>query len=413
MIKKLQRRFVISSMSAVSILLILLLTALNVISFAVASKQSDGILDALIENEVSPRPIPPFGNEHGGFFEPHFNENTRLSSIFFTARTDGEGNIKNIDTGRIGSIEEKEARELVYGVIQKGKTMGDIDNFRFDSRTTSENGSIYLFLDISSQKYSALRLILISVIVFTVSLILMLVLLIFLSKRAIKPIAESIERQKHFITNAGHELKTPLAIISANTDALELMSGESKWSENIRAQTVRLSKLMQRLLTLSRLDEMNVKETMEPFSISELLKNMLCGMSESAEQKGLETEEKIESGIFINANRDMTEMLFSVLLDNAFKYSSTEGKIEISLLRDEKKLYFEIINEVDSLPECAPERLFDRFYRADKARTQKNGGYGIGLSAAREAAELHGGSISAKYIGENKISFKVIMPIIS
>jgi len=210
----------------------------------------------------------------------------------------------------------------------------------------------------------------------------MLILVIFLSKKAIKPIAENIERQKQFVTDAGHEIKTPLAIILANTDALELHNGENKWSKNIRAQTIRLSGLMQNLLTLAKIDESNIDATKESFSLNEIIDRTSDMFQEMLIPKNLILQKYYSADVIICANKELITRLVSILLDNAVKYSPCDSIIQIELYKNDKTINLVVANKCDSLPDCPPEKLFDRFYRGDSARTQKGGGYGIGLSAA-------------------------------
>ena len=234
----------------------------------------------------------------------------------------------------------------------------------------------------------------------------MLLFVILLSKKAILPIAENIEKQKQFVTDAGHEIKTPLAIIMANTDAMELHNGENKWSRNIREQTVRLNGLMQNLLALAKMDEGAVKLPSSDILLSSLLEEILPAFYEPAALKEIIIEENIQPNIIMHGNRDSMSRLITILLDNAVKYTSKQGNIIIYLERKEGVITLSIKNTCDMLPEVDPEKLFDRFYRGDSARTQKSGGYGIGLSAARAIAESQKGSITASY-EENQIIFTV------
>lgn len=226
--------------------------------------------------------------------------------------------------------------------------------------------------------------------------LLMLLLVILLSKKTIAPVARSIEKQKQFVTNAGHEIKTPLAIILANTDAMELHNGENKWSKNIRAQTLRLSGLMQNLLMLAKMDESSAKLPMCSFDISTAAEDTVNAFTEPAALKGVMIEQDIQKGLNLNGNRDSIIQLMTVLLDNAVKYTESGGTIRAKLSGNDKNIALSIANTCEPIDH--PEKLFDRFYRGDSARTQKNGGYGIGLSVAQAIAELHKGTITAENI---------------
>jgi len=235
-------------------------------------------------------------------------------------------------------------------------------------------------------------------------------LVVLLSRRAIMPIAQNMEKQKQFVTNAGHEIKTPLAIILANTDAMELHNGENKWTKNIRSQAERLNELMKNLLALSRTDEEDVVLPTSDFSLNLLIEEALDLHREPAQSKQLDVQTRLHPSLSLKGNRDSIMQLVSVLLDNACKYTPEGGTISLNLLRAGGKTVLQIKNTCPQRPEEDLERLFDRFYRGDAARTQSSGGYGIGLSAARAIAQAHGGSITASYDkAEQVISFTVIL----
>ena len=231
----------------------------------------------------------------------------------------------------------------------------------------------------------------------------MLLLVILLSKRAIYPIAQNMEKQKQFVTNAGHEIKTPLAIILANTDAMELHNGKNKWSQNIRAQTVRLNGLMQNLLTLAKMDESGDGVPMSEFSAYLLMEETLDLFRETAEEKGITLQTELATDIMLRANRESIMQLVSILLDNATKYTPLNGNITVSLKKTDKQAVLQVKNTCEEPPEENLEKMFDRFYRGDTARTQSRGGYGIGLSAARAITEAHGGTITASYEKKTKV----------
>ncbi len=216
-----------------------------------------------------------------------------------------------------------------------------------------------------------------------------------------------IERQKQFVIDAGHEIKTPLAIIRTNTEAMELYQGESKWSKNIKEQTVRLDGLMKNLLMLARMDEGAGKAEAKEFSLDSLLTGMIRGFMPSMEMKEIVLKTRIQPDVILYADRGQIEQLISILLDNAVKYTNEGGEIRILLSGKEKRVRLEVLNTCEQLPDVPADKLFDRFYRGDAARTQRNGGYGIGLSAARSIAAANRGTIHASYLKPNQICFTV------
>ena len=215
-----------------------------------------------------------------------------------------------------------------------------------------------------------------------------------------------MEKQKQFITNAGHELKTPLAIIQSNNDAATLIYGESKYSRNIRLQIQRLNVLMTNLLTLARLDE-ETKLPTERVDISGLMNGMLPSWEDAAAEKQISLSVKIQPHVFMQAHRDTFSQMISILLDNAVKYTPKDGIIRFSVTGDGGHIVIAEENTCDTPGNSDPERLFERFFRGDSARTQSStvSGYGIGLSAARAIAQAFGGTLTAEYTETGTIRF--------
>lgn len=237
----------------------------------------------------------------------------------------------------------------------------------------------------------------------------MLALVVVLSRRAIRPVAESIVRQKEFVTNAGHELKTPLAIIRANTEAMELRQGETNWSRNIKEQTVRLNGLMENLLLLARMDEFAAQPPAERVDLSLLAQETLCSFREGAALRGILLEGDLQPGVLVRSDRSHMSQLLSILLDNAVKYTEPEGRIGMTLCQEGQRVLLRVSNGPARLT-GDPSRLFERFYRGDPARTQKTGGSGIGLSAARAITDTWQGTIRAGMEGEDTVVFTVSLP---
>ena len=302
------------------------------------------------------------------------------------------------NVSHILAVTEEEALHIAQQIYQDGAQSGYTGSFRYQvAHALDRRSSLVICLDVSSQQRSAVTVLLVSVLVGLLCWLVMLMLVILLSKKAIRPIAITLEKQKQFVTNAGHELKTPLAILLANTDALELHQGETKWSRNIRTQTVRLNGLMQNLLVLAKMDEGSDSLPTSEFSLSLLAGEVLDFYQEAAAAKGICLNGVIQPDVMLRANRESIVQLLSVLLDNAVQYAPADGSIRVVLTKEKSGIVFQAENSVDTPPDGDLERLFDRFYRGDPARTQKSGGYGIGLSAARAVAEAHGGTMATRY----------------
>ncbi|MGN0150906.1 MAG: sensor histidine kinase [Wujia sp.] len=412
MIKTLQKRFIVTAMVAISILLVVLIGAINILNIWRVNNETDNMMAMLVREEERDIPEPPGkpGPKGHNIFNPDISEDMAMAARYFLVRMDSCGEIVYTDISRISSVEEETANEYARMAVQSGDSEGAIDNFRYRI-TDSEDGqgSIVIFLNISDNRSTILAVLLISVGIGCIGWMLMLLLVLVLSKRAIRPIALNIEKQKQFVTDAGHEIKTPLAIIMANTDAMELHNGANKWSKNIRTQTERLAGLMKNLLTLSRMDEGDIPPVMTDIDLGGLVREVVDTFQESAGLRHIRINAELKGDLHVCANREQMVQLVSILLDNAVKYSPMNECIEVVLDGNQKETILKCRNVCDSLPQDPADRLFDRFYRGDAARTQKNGGYGIGLSVARAIVETHRGTIKAEYDSGKYITFTVIM----
>ena len=400
MIRALQRRFVAAAMTAITVLLAVLLGAINAAGYVITDRQIETVMTVLLENGGAYAPPGPGGEGFpapGGPFPGGPTPDAMMGARYFLVAFDAGGAVTHADVEHIYAVTEDQARELAAEIYASGAGEGQYQQFRYRRGDAPDGqGGVLLFLDVSTQQGLIRTVLLASCGGGVLCWSAMLLLVLLLSRRAIRPIARNMERQRQFVTNAGHEIKTPLTIILANTDAMELINGETKWSRNIRAQTVRLTGLMQNLLALARMDEAGAGLPMSEFSLEPLLEEVLEPFRETAESRGITVHTDIRPGLTLRANRESVLQLVSILLDNATKYTPAGGEIWVSCQRPENRLLLRVRNTCDPVPEEELERLFDRFYRGDAARTQSGGGYGIGLSAVRAIAEAHGGSITAR-----------------
>lgn len=404
MIKTLQKKFIFTAMIAISVLLAVLLGGINIFNIQTNIQQSEELLKAVVQEETDSIISMITGSPYlGGIFS--FSDNATRSAAYFTVYTDNAGNILATDVSNIRNLSKREA-EKIAAKIAENKESGVVGNYRYTS-VQNINGyfKAYIFLDIYTQKTGILVILFLSVIIGVICWFLMLLLVIVLSKKAILPIAENMEKQKRFVTDAGHEIKTPLAIIMANTEAMELHNGENKWSNNIKSQVNRLDSLTKNMLTLAKADEGKENIPEEDVNVSECVRKNVEMFKEPAKLKDITLFQDISDEIHITANTEYISRIASILLDNAVKYTKSEGEIYVALSKYKSGFELTVSNTYDG-SDTDTEKFFDRFYRSDKSRTQSGGGYGIGLSAARTIAELYNGSVTAQI--ENKhIIFKV------
>ena len=408
MIKTLQRKFIVIAMTAITVLILLLLGGINIVNIVIVSNQIDKTLMMISENEGNPENIPmkPDKMSPPPVYGPKNEHDIFMSSNFFVIRYDNYGKIVFADVSRLSSLSEQEAIEMASAIYEQNEATGKIKQYRYMVRNSRSGlGKVVVCLDTSGEIYSYVRVLFLSAGIGIACWIVMLLFVALLSQKAIKPIAESIEKQKQFVTNAGHEIKTPLAIIQSNIEALELYNGENKWSKNIKGQTVRLNDLMRNLLTLARMDENMAALPVSDISLSQLLSEYTENFSESFKMKEISIQRNIQPSIMFRANREHIAQLISVLLDNAVKYTIENGTVYVSLVKNDRRIILQIGNTCEQLPPIPPEKLFDRFYRSDEARTQRSGGYGIGLSVAKSIAETYKGTLTAEYQNANTIMF--------
>lgn len=409
MIKKLQRKFIMITMMSLSLIMLLLVGSINAINFYQLEHRINGAIQILSDNQGQ---FPKFEKEKIPFDKPRYgfrmNEETPFETRYFVVKLTGDGSIREIDTSHIAAVSSGDAAEYAGKVKNDRNNQGYLGIYKYKI-VNQQNGSMLIFIDCRGQIQTATIFLLTSGGVALATLLLMFILVSVFSKRAIKPLIENIEKQKQFITDAGHEIKTPLAIISANADVLEMMEGKNEWISSIRNQTVRLDKLVKNLLTLSKMEEGNIKLVYTDFDMSEIVAEAAEPFDTIAETQNKKFIMHIQPELHIHGDESSIHQLVSTLVDNAMKYSDEGGTIKISLSSTKKGILLEVYNTVEYLDTDNLNKYFDRFYRADSSRSRETGGYGIGLSIAKSIVEAHHGKILVRSEDGKSISFKVIL----
>ena len=316
--------------------------------------------------------------------------------------------VTDVSTDFIASVTQTEAEEFARNVLNGKRQQGYYKNYRFQI-FTEENDNIVIFLNTTMELHSAWNVLLISGLVGMVCFLAVFFLVILLSQKAMKPYIRNIERQKRFITDASHELKTPLTIIDANTEVMEMENGESQWTKSTRKQIQRLSGLVQQLVTLSRLDEEKGLQNPAEFNLSEAVSESVESYEALAQTKEKNLELEIEKNIFYVGDEKSIRQLFGILMDNAVKYSSDKGNIKLTLKRKGRKILLEVYNDAEELPKGKLDVLFERFYRLDSSRNSGTGGSGIGLSVAKAIVLTHKGKITAENRKGNGLTVTVLL----
>lgn len=439
MIKRLQRKFIISAMAAVTIVLSIIMIIINSVNYVNIIKSANNLLNILEDNN-GVFPMEEKDNPHAEDNDEKkppkmdISKEAPFQTRYFTVEITPEGNVYRVDTGKIAAISTETAKEYALELYNQNKTEGrrncyiyravnlkkaavdsstDTTNVGGDSDTnSSQNGNtMYIFLNVENDLKNFYTFLWSSIGVSIIGIVFVLILIVVFSKRIVSPMAQSYEKQKTFITDASHEIKTPLAVIEANTEVIEIENGESQWTRSIKEQISRLSELTEKLVFLAKMDEERNTFVMTEFSLSKLAQEITEGFNGMAKAQNKKYTVSIDSDIGVKADEKAIKQLLSILIENAFKYSDREGNIAVTVKKNGKYKEIEVRNTADNLKKGNLSILFERFYRLDSSRNSNTGGSGIGLSIAKAIAEAHKGKIKAYSLDGKEIVLKVSMDI--
>lgn len=425
MIKRLRRKFIAACMLSLTIVLTVILGGVNLMSYYKVVSDADAILSLLDANggafpkshswqeekpagDLSPDSTPP--GKKDPFGQRGMSPETPYESRFFSVLLGKDGQVLQTDTGQIAAVDEEEAAVYAQNVSATGRNSGFCGNYRY-LLCKDEQGSLIIFLDCGRSLSSFYTTLIASVLLALLGLLSVLLLLLILSKRIVRPVAESYEKQKQFITDAGHELKTPMTIISADADLAEMECGENQWISDIRRQAQRLTGLTNDLIYLSRMEEEQPELQLIDFPLSDVTEEMAQSFQSLAKSQEKDFALHIQPMISFTGDEKAIRQLLSILLDNALKYSPAGGRLELRLEKQGRTVLLMVSNtsaqpvECDKLP-----HLFDRFYRTDQSRSSQTGGYGLGLSIARSIVLAHKGKIRAESPDGRTLTFLIHLP---
>ncbi len=413
MIKQLKRRFITAIMSAAFALLVVVLSAVNIIVIISMDMQATEMLEVIKDNHGVINYMTESDVDILDYFNPanHLANNGVYTARFFYVRFTPEGEVQAVNTDHFDMINDQNAKEMAEQAIDSDKNTGYIKRSYKYAIDYSENyGSTVYFMNLSRELESIGFIITVSVATGLLVYALLFVIVVLVSGRAVRPWVENSVRQKQFITDAGHELKTPIAIISANAEVLEMMNGENEWITSIKYQTNRLSDLIKNLLVLSKAEEKSKNESFSEVAISDIVSATVASFSAVAYRNGKRLFAEVQPTLTLWGNEKAIAELTSVLLDNAVKYAADGSKIELNLYKKGRQIILQTENELAPGTNVDTDRLFDRFYRSDKSRSRETGGYGIGLSIAKAIVDSHKATLHAESVG-NKIKFTVTFNI--
>ena len=406
MFKQLQKSFVKSAMLSFTAVLLVVLVAVNVVNYRQTVNQVDRLGTMLVNNdgtfpdapdEKGPKEHP----EHGMPKGMEFRKDDQMATRYAVVRV-ANGTVQSVDRTHLVSLDEEALKELGLRIAQGTSTKGWEGSLRYQVAKT-DAGTMVVLVDANKETQQVSRLMMVTGAVFVLCLAVVYVLVRLVSKRAIRPFVENVERQQQFIANASHEIKTPLAVLSANTDLLEMMGTEAKFVDSNKRQIKRLNSLVEQMLILSRYDEGEAATTKEEVDLVAVTKAIVEEILPVLNEKGLRVEFTGEAQTIITTNKSAMTELVRILLDNAMKYTVGEPVITI----ESKRTQLAIGNETEPMTKEQVSQIFDRFYRVDSSRNRTTGGSGLGLSIAQKIAETNDVQLTAELPSETQIRFVI------
>lgn len=433
MIRKLQKKFISITAAALFAMILIVMVTINCLFILQSNRMLDSRLELIMGEQdngfqktdgrerepAAPSDAPkqppgqsPEQSPPSVSFDimPRFEDRLRIRSDGCLIHLNEDGSIRDIIQGDAENYSEEELNDIVSDILAEEGEHGWCQYFKYAMKrhplADGSSETVIGLINASSSLYSIFTMLLISGVIGILSFLLVLLIIILASKRAVKPIAESYLKQKQFVTDAGHELKTPLTVISANNELLRMIYGDSEWFDSIDKQVAKMNSLVCSLITLAKMDE-EQKPVFAPFNLSDAVFDTAKSFENLIHSRGKLITFDIAEDISYLGDESKLRQVVSILMDNAVKYCDEGGKIAVSL-KSGKQLRLRVINDCASADECELDKVFERFYRADRARIS-DGSYGLGLSIAKSIVELHKGEIHARALEHNRVMFEVVL----
>ena len=324
------------------------------------------------------------------------NKDQWYATRYFSVIFDRQNNVADIKADRIASVDLRQAKQYALAVSKNTFSFGSIGNYYYQV-SKQKNRTIVVFVDSTNQIRLTNRILYMALILLGFGSIISFLVLRALSYKVIAPEIRNAEQQKQFITNASHELKTPLAVIKANTQVQEMMNGKDEWSESTMHQVDRMTGLIQNLVTIVRAEEKEDAGDRTDTDISEAIRDTVKSYAPVAENAGETLNQNIGDGIHMNAVESQIRQLATLLIDNAIKYCDEKGTIDVTVIQKGRGIRLSVSNSYADGKNVDYSKFFERFYRADQSHNVDKGGYGIGLSIAESLVKQYNGSINASW----------------
>lgn len=403
MFKKLRNRLLLMNLSIISILMLISFSSIYLMTYNNIQGVIRQDLFRIADFHKNERIIPPKSDPSDKFFEERI--------LGFIIETDEQFN--RISWLSLFSTDETFITQALSFIEPEDKATGsfELDDSHWAYMVLKRPwGFAISFVDMTTHKQVLDRLILTFLLVSAIMLVIIYFISTFLTERSIKPIKASFDKQKQFISDASHELKTPLAVIQANVDVLLSKPDESsqKWLEYIKCEVERMGHLTKDLLYLTQVDGAEDQQLMRTtFNISERLENILLGLEAVAFEKNLNLDYKLSPDLEMHGNAEQIAQVMMILFDNAIKYTPPGGEMAIDLSKSAHHITLTVTNTGEGIAKEDLPYIFDRFYRADKVRSRENSSYGLGLSIAKTIVEQHNGKITCESVVGEKTTFMV------
>jgi signal transduction histidine kinase len=406
MIRKLRLKLIMVIMGALLLIFGAVITTLNLTAYYDSVRQTQNFIDMITENDgflMQQRRPPDFSDRYG-----NINFDDMRARRFFYVKMDRRGNIIDADYSMMFDFPKAEAEAYIFDALKSNKSNGQVGYFYYGAAEKSY-GKIIVFSERRVEIDMLAHLTNSSLVVAGISCVFLLLFSFLLSKWMVAPIKAAFEKQRRFISDANHELKTPLTIISANVDVLQREIGENARFGNIRVQLARMNKLIGHLLTLSKTEDTAAGDSYARFDLSKAMLSAALEFESCAFEEGKEYEYEIGEHIFYTGNEEKLKSLLSILIDNAIKHAGKGSKIKVALKMEAGRPRLSVYNTGFGIPDAEKDKIFDRFYRSDASRARERGGYGLGLSIAKAIADAHKGKIRINGEQGKWVEFVVIL----
>jgi len=409
MFSKSKRNIVATIMLILSILWIGTLGIIFITSYLDVSATNYEMLEEYASNYLLKKPfdLPPRQNPQGAPQRRHQDTDRFKLSTFYSVALSYDGDVIEVQNDESGVYTNEELVQFAEEIVRSKKETKGTSNSLLFYKLEKNKYNLICFMDNTILQKSMSTLFRYTLVFGSIIMVPLFFLAVYLANRIVRPLEESYEKQKQFISDAGHELKTPVSVVSANAEILSREIGNNQWLSNIQYENERMGNLIGQLLDLARTEAST--QIIERLDFGQLITGGVLPFESVAFEKGLAIETEIAKDIFVAGNRSQLGQLVSILVDNAIRHGNGSQPIKVALHAERGHARLSVINSGDEIPHEERQRLFERFYRTNKVRNGEDKHYGLGLSIAKSIVAAHNGKIEV-HCYNGLIEFKVIIP---